>query len=82
MLRNNLGCHRVYLLYRAKHTLNRALYYADAVKQGNKPTYKLLVSFKDLQNNKIYNAVATVNTVPVENSNYVEVVDWFVKSDI
>ena len=70
------------LLYRAKDTLNRALYHADTVRQGNKPTYQLLVSFKDLQDNKMYNAVATINTAPTENSNYIEVVDWFIKRNM
>ncbi len=70
------------LLYRSKDTLNNALYHADIVKQGNKPTYRLLVSFKDSKSNKMYNAVATVNSAPAEKPNYVEVVDWFIKGSI
>ena len=30
----------------------------------------------------MYNAVATINTTPTENPNYIEVVDWFIKRNM
>jgi len=68
---------------RAKNVLNQALYHADIVIPCNlsKKSYRMLVSFKDEQSGKMLNCVATINLESQNNSEYIEVVDWFVKND-
>jgi hypothetical protein len=74
---------KIYKIGRAKIVLNEALYNAQDIYCSNKSktTYRMLVSLKDSQNNRLYNAVTNINLISPTDSSYMEIIDWYVLND-